>query len=638
MINSINLPDGLKNLSVKELETICSEIRELLINTVSKCGGHLAPSLGVVELTVALHSLLDSPKDKIIWDVGHQAYAHKILTGRKDKLDTIRQFGGISGFPKREESEHDIFGTGHASTSISAALGVAKARDIKGEDYAVFSVIGDGSMSGGLAFEAINNASEMKGNFTVILNDNGMSISSPVGAMSDALTAVRTSSTYLGVKQAVEGMINKIPSIGTPLVKKIEKLVDRTKNLITDFKVGVLFEEFGFRYIGPIDGHNLPMLMMAISYAKRAKEPILIHVITKKGKGYFPAEQNPEQFHGISPFCVESGKVEKSNKKPSYTESFSKAICQLAATDKNICAITAAMPGGTGLGLFKEKYPERFFDVGIAEEHAVVFAAGLATQGLTPYVAIYSTFLQRAYDQIIHDVCLQKLPVKFMLDRSGVVGEDGPTHHGLFDLSYLRHIPGLCVMAPKDQNELFDMAYAANSIKSPVAIRFPRGAGLNTEIKSIPDEIEFGKAEVVFASIKRNDKKLCFIPVGDMVTVTIEVAKQLVFYGYDVVVINPRFIKPFDVETVVKNIINSDLLVTVEDNVLMGGFGSLVLEELSDKNLIYPLLRLGFPDEFIEHGDKASLFSKYNLDQNGILNSVLLKLGVNEKERSIHLA
>ncbi|HCT85065.1 MAG TPA: 1-deoxy-D-xylulose-5-phosphate synthase [Candidatus Margulisbacteria bacterium] len=627
LIDTIELPDDLKKLSINELEQICQEIRELLISTVSKSGGHLAPSLGVVELTVALHTVLTSPEDKLIWDVGHQAYVHKILTGRKDSISTIRQLGGLSGFPRRNESQHDAFGTGHASTSISAALGIAVARDIKGEDFSVFSIIGDGSTSGGLAFEAINNVPcSVKGNFVVILNDNGLSISKPVGSLSNAITRVRTSSTYLSIKNNVESLINRIPKIGSPLSKKIEKLVDRTKNLVTDYKVGVIFEELGFRYLGPIDGHNIPLLMGAISYARRSTKPILIHVITKKGKGYLPAEDDPEKFHGISPFHIESGKIETSHKNPSYTETFGKTICDLANLDNRICAITAAMPSGTGLSEFQKKFPHRFFDVGIAEEHAVTFAAGLTVEGMKPFVAVYSSFMQRAYDQIIHDVCIQNLPVVFMLDRGGLVGEDGPTHHGVFDFGYLRHIPNLTVMAPKDQNELVDMMYFALSFNGPISIRYPRGEGAISVLKEKADELILGKAEILFAQNDGYKNNICIIAIGTMVPSAIEVAQRLFFSKVNTTVINARFIKPLDEKLISALSRESDLVVTMEEGAIQGGFGSAVLELLSKEGIITRTLCLGIPDKFIEHGSKKELMQKYQLDTDGMFQKILAKI------------
>lgn len=622
LIDSLVLPDDLKRLSIKELDQLCAEIRELLVGVVSKSGGHLAPSLGVVELTIALHAILDSPRDKIVWDVGHQAYVHKVLTGRKDLMPTIRTFGGISGFPKREESPHDAFGVGHASTSISAALGIAVARDIRGENFSVFTVIGDGSTSGGLAFEAIDNvANTVKGNFVVILNDNGRSISKPVGSLSQAITQIRTSSAYLNLKQKVEGMVGRIPNIGVPLTKKIEKLVDRTKNLITDYKTGVLFEELGFRYIGPIDGHNIPLLMSAITYARFSSKPVLIHVVTMKGKGYEYAENDPEKFHGISPFNVESGKLDYCATAPSYTEIFGQTILSLAQQHPEVCAITAAMPSGTGLSAFAKLYPERFFDVGIAEEHAVTFAAGLTTEGMKPFVAIYSTFMQRSYDQLIHDVCLQKLPVVFMLDRGGIVGEDGPTHHGLFDYAFMRHIPGLVVMAPKDPHELVRMMEYAYTCEYPVSIRYPRGEGASFPDRTSFQAIQLGRAELLWEHDHPGVIKMVLIGIGNMVAPALEAAGQLA-EDYAVSVVNARFVKPLDDKLLLKVCREADICVTIEDGVTLGGFGSAVLECLSEHRLQRPLLRLGFPDQFVEHGTKQQLFEKYGLDVSGLLRSI----------------
>jgi len=623
LLDTLDFPSSLKKLSAKELDNLCHEIRELLISIVVKNGGHLASNLGVVELTVALHTVLDSPNDKILWDVSHQAYVHKILTGRKNELHTIRQTGGLSGFVNRKESPHDIFGAGHASTSLSAALGIAKARDIKGDDYSVFAVIGDGAMSGGLALEAINNVSEqVKGNFVVVLNDNEMSISRPVGSLASAITRIRTSSPYLSLKHQIENVVGRIPKIGHPLNRKIEKLVERTKNMITDFKVGVIFEELGFRYLGPIDGHNIPLLMSAFSYAKNTEQPVLIHVMTKKGKGYGPCEKDPVHFHGIGP-SVDKKAIQEA-KGPSYSQVFGDTLCQLAKNNQKICAITAAMTSGTGLESFYNTFPERFFDVGIAEEHAVTFAAGLASQGMKPVVAIYSTFLQRAYDQVIHDVCLQNLPVVFMLDRAGLVGPDGPTHHGVFDIAFLRSIPNMVVMAPKDTHELKAMLQFAVLYDGPISIRYPKGQSPLAQSEQALEPILLGKSEVVLSAEKKsNQKQICILALGDMVEKAVIVAKKLDEANFAVSIINIRFVKPLDKDLILKVSQASNLVVTLEDGVIQGGFGSAVLELFNAEKVMVPVLTLGLPDKFVEHGENADLYKKYNLDVAGIAEQIL---------------
>lgn len=491
ILETIDKPQDLKRLSMEELKVLAGEIRQLLICSVSKTGGHLAPSLGVVELTLALHKTFNSPIDKIVWDVGHQAYVHKILTGRRDSFHTLRQFGGISGFPKPSESEHDSFGTGHSSTSISAVLGMALARDIEGKKNNVLAVIGDGSLTGGQAYEALNHAGHTGTNMIVILNDNEMSIAKNVGAMSEYLSKMRTEPSYKKVKKDIEFLLRKIPAIGEHVVKTVERLKDSVRYLLVP---GMLFEELGFNYVGPIDGHNLEILTEVLEKAKDMQGPILIHVLTCKGKGYEPAECNPGKFHGVGPYCVESGEVIKNGNIPTYTGVFGDALVELAAKDPRIVAITAAMPEGTGLKKFGTQFPNRFFDVGIAEQNAVTVAAGMAISGMKPIVALYSTFAQRAYDQILHDVCLQKLPVIFALDRAGIVGEDGPTHHGVFDYSYLRHIPNMVIMAPKDENELRHMLYTAIQMNSPVVIRYPRGSGLGIPTNDPFQQLRIGIA------------------------------------------------------------------------------------------------------------------------------------------------
>lgn len=615
LINGIDNPQDIKKFTVAQLEKLAGEIRELLISTVSQTGGHLASSLGVVELTLAIHRVFDSPRDKFVWDVGHQAYVHKILTGRRDQFGTLRTFGGISGFPRRNESEHDAFGTGHSSTSISAALGMACARDIKGEKHEVIAIIGDGSLTGGQAYEALNHAGDLRKNLIVILNDNEMSIAKNVGAMSDYLSKMRTAPTYARVKHDIEFLLRRIPAIGDSVAKTVERVKDSLRYLLVP---GMLFEELGFNYIGPIDGHNIQLLTEVLQQAKTMEGPRLIHVLTRKGKGYTPAECHADKYHGVGPFCVESGEFKKSGNKPSYTSVFSDTLVKIAKEDKNIVAITAAMPEGTGLKKFATAFPKRFFDVGIAEQHAVTMAAGLATQGNKPLVALYSTFAQRAYDQVVHDVCLQKLPVVFALDRAGIVGEDGPTHHGVFDYSYLRHIPNLVLLAPKDENELQHMLYSSFAFNGPVAIRYPRGSGSGIALDTSLKQIEIGAAEEL-----KQGKDIVFFAIGSMVGTCMEASKLLEKCGIKAGVVNARFIKPID-ETMLRRVAREvGVIVTVEDNVLAGGFGSAVIESLNACNLNWvKTLRLGLPDKFVEHGTRTELLELYGLTADKISDRV----------------
>ncbi|WP_110953161.1 1-deoxy-D-xylulose-5-phosphate synthase [Anaerosinus massiliensis] len=607
ILSSIDSPLQLKNLSLAQLNKLAGEIRELIIHTVAKNGGHLAPNLGTVELTVALHNVFHCPNDKIVWDVGHQAYGHKILTGRRERFATLRQTDGITGFPKRSESVYDSFGVGHSSTSISAALGMAIARDLDHKNHYVIAVIGDGSMTGGEAFEALNNAGDLGKHLIVILNDNEMSIDKNVGALSEYLSKMRTAPTYNKVKHDLEFLLKRIPTIGGSVAKAVEHIKDSLRYLLVQ---GGVFEELGFTYVGPIDGHNIELLTDVLEKAKTMKGPILIHTLTKKGKGYFPAETEPDKFHGVGPFCAETGEIKKStNCIPSYTSIFSKTLVSLAEKDDDIVAITAAMPSGTGLKHFYDCFPDRFLDVGIAEQHAVTVAAGLASQGKKPIVALYSTFAQRAYDQIIHDVCLQKLPVVFSLDRAGIVGEDGPTHHGLFDYSFLRHMPNITIMAPKDENELQHMLYTAFQLNAPVALRYPRGSGTGVKLDMEFTTLPIGKAEEIKAG---ND--VVFFAVGAMVEVAKQASEYLSYVGIDAGVVNARFIKPLDVEMLKELANRTRYIVTVEDHVLAGGFGSAVLEYLNDYGVNQvKVLRLGFPDKFIEQGTRKTLLDKYTL-------------------------
>ncbi|SHJ71980.1 1-deoxy-D-xylulose-5-phosphate synthase [Caminicella sporogenes DSM 14501] len=613
ILSKINGLDDFKKLNLLELKKLSSEIRKFLIEKVSVTGGHLASNLGVVELTIALHKVFNSPEDKIIWDVGHQAYVHKILTGRKEQFDTLRQFKGLSGFPKIKESIHDSFETGHSSTSISAGLGMALARDLKGEKYSIISVIGDGALTGGMAFEALNHAGHSKTDFIVVLNDNEMSISENVGGLSKYLNRIRTAPTYFKVKDDVESLLRKIPAIGESVVRTAQKTKDTIKYF---FVPGIIFEELGFTYLGPVNGHNIEDLIEVFKRAKNIKGPILVHVKTRKGKGYSFAEKHPDKFHGIGPFNIQTGKKLKVNSSKTYSEIFGEILVKLAEKDSRIVAITAAMPSGTGLSLFASKFPERFYDVGIAEQHAVTFAAGLAANGIRPVFAVYSTFLQRGYDQIIHDVCLQNLPVVFAIDRAGIVGQDGETHHGVFDLSYLRHIPNLKILAPKDGKELEKMLEYAFKQESPIAIRYPRGV---SEDLCIDEKNNVDRAEIL-----RKGKDVCIIAIGKMVKTGLEVSKLLEKEGIMTTVINSRFVKPLDKDTILNEIKNIDTVITLEDNVKSGGFGCGVLELLNENGIKGKKFKIfGFPDKFVEHGSVDVLFKEYKLDFKSIALSIL---------------
>jgi 1-deoxy-D-xylulose-5-phosphate synthase len=615
----INSPDDLKGLSVRELEELASEIREFIIDTISKVGGHLGASLGVVELTLAVHYVFNAPRDKIVWDTGHQGYVHKIITGRRDVFHTIRQFKGISGFLKRSESIYDVFGAGHASTSISAALGIATARDFDGQDYKVVAIIGDGAMTAGLAYEAMNNAGVLKKNLIVILNDNNMSISPNVWAVSKYFTELIASSHYNKLKSFVWDLTGQLDSVGDRIRKLAARVEGGVKAIITP---GMLFEALGFRYFGPVNGHNIQKLIRILSEIKNLNGPILLHVITQKGKGYKPAEEDEQKLHGVTPFDKVTGKMYKSDKPqpPSYTKVFGEAVVQLARQNSKIVGITAAMPEGTGLNILKKEIPERFFDVGIAEQHAVTFSAGLATEGYIPICAIYSTFLQRAFDQIIHDVALQHLHVVFALDRAGLVGADGPTHHGAFDLSYLRLIPNMVIMAPKDESELRDMLYTATIYnKGPVAIRYPRGNGVGVPLKENFDLIEIGKAEIL-----REGNDIAILAVGSMVYPSLKASEKLSSYGIDAMVVNMRFVKPLDEELLDYVFERFDKVVTVEENTIRGGFGSAVLEYAAMRGVKnVKFLIHGIPDEFIEHGTQNELWRMLKLDPDGIVERII---------------
>ncbi|SHE75905.1 1-deoxy-D-xylulose-5-phosphate synthase [Schwartzia succinivorans] len=600
LLEYIDKPEQLHTLNIDQLEQLAGELREYIIKTVSQTGGHLAPSLGAVELTLALYSTFHLPVDKVVWDVGHQAYAHKILTGRREQFKKLRQKGGITGFPCRKESAYDAFGVGHASTSISGALGMAAARDILGRGEHVIAVIGDGAMTGGEAFEALNHAGDLKKNLIVVLNDNGMSIDCNVGAMSEYLSKIRVAPQYRQVKEDLKGFLRSIPHIGDTVVKTAEYLKDGMRAVLVP---GEIFEEMGFVYVGPIDGHNIAAMKDVFERVRLVDGPVLVHVHTKKGKGYLPAELQPDKFHGVGKFDIPSGKVIKaSGKPPTYTSVFSDAIVTLAEKNTRIAAITAAMPEGTGLKRFSELYPERYFDVGIAEEHAVTLAAGMATAGIHPVVAIYSSFAQRSYDQLMHDVCLQNLPVTLCLDRAGLVGADGATHHGAFDLSYLRTMPGMVVMAPKDENELRHMLYTAVNYEGPAAVRYPRGEGIGVPLDSDFNELEIGKAEVI-----RDGGSIAILAVGTMVSAACKTAELLLKRGINCTVVNMRFIKPLDKECILQVADKMEAVVTMEENVLNGGFGSAVVELLADEGRSIPVLRFGIPDEFIEQGTQSEL-------------------------------
>ena len=597
LLSQINSPADLKPLSVEQLRSLAEEIRVYLTECVAKTGGHLAPSLGVVELTLALHKVYDLPKDKLIWDVGHQAYVHKILTGRRDQLPTIRQHGGLSGFLRIDESPYDLYGAGHASTSISAAMGFAKARDFRGGKESVLALIGDGALTGGLALEGMNNAADDGTNITVILNDNEMSIAENVGALATYLSKLRMEPMYQFAESTAKGVIKGLP-IGGGLITKAARAAKHTAtHFATPAHTGLLFEEMGFHYIGPIDGHNVEALIDVFNHVKKMKGAVLVHVLTVKGKGIPYAEADSRTYHGLSKFSPDDGKMESKTVGVSYTSAFSDTLCDLSETDDKIVGITAAMPDGTGLTQFSKLHPERFFDVGIAEQHAVTFAAGLAAENFKPVVAIYSTFLQRAYDQIVHDVALQHLPVRFFIDRGGLVGDDGGTHHGVLDLAYLRCVPNMVIAAPKDTDELcamtrFALAYAAG----PIAVRYPRGGARQLSDENTP-EIVLGQAEIL-----QDGGDVALLGLGAGVEIALDAAALLADQGVRATVVNARFCKPLDAETILEVARRCGRVVTIEDGVTPGGFGSGVLELLADHGVQVPVARVGLPDEFIEHG------------------------------------
>jgi 1-deoxy-D-xylulose-5-phosphate synthase len=616
VLNQIHTSQDVKKLDLEELERLCHEIRGEILSTVSKTGGHLASSLGVVELTTVLHYVFDFPRDKLVWDVGHQSYAHKLLTGRKDRFHTLRQYEGISGFPKRDESPYDAFDSGHSGTSISSALGMAEARRLKGEEGKIIAVIGDGSMTAGLAFEGLNQTGHIDQDLIVILNDNEMSISRNVGALSSYLNRLMTGQFVNRFRNDMKDFLETLPGIGKSVLRFAKQAEESLKGLLMP---GLLFEELGLKYIGPIDGHRLDYLIETFQNIKKLRGPILVHVITKKGKGYPPAEMNPDRFHGVPPFVIETGELRNDQKSPpTYTEVFGETLCQLARENKRLIAITAAMQNGTGLEEFAREFPDRFYDIGIAEQHAVTFAAGLALEEMRPVVAIYSTFLQRAYDQVLQDVCLQNLPVVFALDRGGIVGEDGPTHHGLFDFSYLRHIPNMIVMVPKDENEFQHMIKTAMECPMPVAFRYPRGKGMGVRREVSLQSIDIGKGEVL-----REGQDILIIAIGSTVYPSLRAAERLADVGIQAAVINSRFLKPLDGNLLCDWAKKTGKVLTVEENVLQGGFGSAVLELFQERGLFsIQVKRLGIPDIFVEHGSQALLREKYGIDENGIFKGV----------------
>ena len=616
-LTDIKSPADLRNLTIKELDTIGADLRESIIKTVSKTGGHLAPSLGVVELTLALHYVFNTPQDKLVWDVGHQTYAHKLLTGRQEQFHSLRQYKGLSGFPKFKESEYDAFETGHSSTSISAALGMASAKDLKEDKNKVVAIIGDGSMTAGLAFEALNQAGHLDKDLIVILNDNEMSISENVGAMSSFLSRQLTSKTVRRMRKHISTKLKELHGVGDRFLNVLKKSEENIKSFFTP---GMLFEALKFYYIGPISGHDLDVLIPTLENIRdHVDGPVLVHVLTQKGKGFAPAEKNPGNYHGLGPFDIATGKPNPSSGPISYTEVFGNTICKIAATNTSVIAISAAMPAGTGLTRFSKQFPNRFFDVGIAEQHAVTFAAGLATENIHPVVAIYSSFFQRALDQIIHDVCIPCLPVTLAIDRGGVVGDDGPTHHGVFDISFLRFIPNLIYMAPKDENELQHMLHSAILLDSPAAIRYPRGSGEDVPLDEELMILETGKGELL-----KEGTDILLLPVGNRVYPALRAAEELEKLGIDAAVINPRFIRPLDEDLICHWAGKTGRVVTVEDNSEHGGFGSLVLETFSLNRLFNVKTRiLGHPDHFIEHGPQKTLWKTSKIDSQSIINAAM---------------
>ena len=614
VLDKIQKENDIKQLTEGELEKLRDEIREFLINSISVTGGHLASNLGVVELTMALHLSFDLPKDKIIWDVGHQSYTHKILTGRREGFGSLRQYGGMSGFPKANESDCDCFNTGHSSTSISAGLGMAQARELSGEDYHVISVIGDGALTGGMAFEALNNASDIKSNFIIVLNDNKMSISENVGGLSRYLGQFRTADAYRDLKTNVMEMLNHIPNVGPKMVKRIRNTKSSIKQL---FIPGMFFEEMGIIYLGPVNGNDIAGMRKVFAEAKRVEGPVLVHVLTQKGAGYAPAEKHPSRFHGAEPFDIPTGLPKKKQEKANYTDVFASVMRKLGAQDDKVVAITAAMADGTGLMRFKKEYPKRFFDVGIAEEHAVTFAAGLAKAGMKPVFAVYSSFLQRAYDQILHDVCIQNLPVIFAVDRAGLVGSDGETHQGIFDISYLSSVPNMTIMAPKNRLELRDMMQFAVEYHAPIAIRYPRGTAFDG-LKECRQPVKLGKSETI-----HEGKEIAVLALGSMVQTAEQVREQLLEQGCDITLVNARFAMPFDKERIKELAQTHKLLVTMEENVKSGGFGEHVAAYLKQEDIATRMLMISIPDAYVEHGNVEKIKQELRIDASSVTERIL---------------
>jgi 1-deoxy-D-xylulose-5-phosphate synthase len=631
-LSEINSPKDLRQLRVEDLQEVADEVRQFILETTSRVGGHTGASLGAVELAVAMHYAFDTPKDRLVWDVGHQAYAHKILTGRRDQLHTIKQYGGLSGFLRRDESEYDTFGAGHASTSLSAALGMAVARDKISEDFHVCALIGDSSLAGGMAMEAINQAGHLKSRLIVLLNDNEMSIAPAVGGLARYLNRIKGAQSYQHLKEEIGDTLESVPHFGERLKKVAKTVKDAIAAAVLP---GALVNELGFRYIGYVDGHNVSSLVAALEEAKKIDDgPVIVHALTTKGKGFPNPEKNYYAYHATGPFDIKTGISPKSNKAASktYTQIFGETMCELMERDDKIVALTAAMPDGTGMDLVLNKFPERAFDVGIAEQHAVTFCAGMACEGLKPVAAIYSTFLQRAFDQIIHDVCLQDLNVTFAMDRAGIVGADGPTHHGLLDISYLRGYPNIILMAPKDEAELRDMILTSVEHKGAAAIRYPRGSGFGVDISQKPKELEIGKAEI----LRDADGEAAIIALGSMVYPAMEAAKNLAKDGIETTVVNARFVKPLDAELILALAQTKRFIVTVEEAYLAGGFGSAILELLEENNLLdkVKVIRMGVPDRIITHGDPKLLLAKYGLDADGIYQKVKETIEVLEERRT----
>lgn len=630
-LSEINSPADLRQLSVEDLQEVADEVRQFIIDTCSRVGGHTGASLGAVELAVAMHYVFDTPNDRLVWDVGHQAYAHKILTGRRDQLHTIKQEGGLSGFLRRDESEYDTFGAGHASTSISAALGMAVARDKKGEDFHVCALIGDSSLAGGMAMEAINQAGHLKSRLIVLLNDNEMSIAPAVGALSRYLNRIKEAQSYQHLKEEIGDALESVPGIGGTLRWAAKGIKDAIAAAVLP---GALVNELGFKYIGYVDGHNVPMLVHALEEAKKVDDgPVIVHALTTKGKGFPNPEKNYYAYHATGPFDPKTGLPYKSGKTapPTYTEVFGRTMCELMEKDEKIVALTAAMPDGTGVDKVLEKFPERSFDVGIAEQHAVTFCAGMACEGLKPVAAIYSTFLQRGFDQVIHDVCLQELDVTFAMDRAGIVGADGPTHHGLLDIAYLRGYPNIVLMAPKDEAEMRDMMLTAIDHPGPAAIRYPRGNGTGVDISGAPQKIALGKGEIL-----RKGSDVAIIAYGSMVQPAIDAAEKLAADGIKPTVVNARFVKPLDEELILSIANENKILVTVEEAYLAGGFGSAVMELLESRGLQDKLkvVRMGVPDEIVPHGDPKKLLAQYGLDADGIAARAIAEISKTEGHSS----